>query len=88
MSLEIASVTLGTMLAAILTLSGWTLVTVHKLATDAAAREQHDAAQDQSLRENRARIVEVEGDVGDLKVKVGRLEERAGIPATVPVRRT
>lgn len=87
MSLEIASVILGSMLAAILGLSGWTLYTVHTLATGAAAREQHDAAQDQSIRENRARIMDVENDMGELKVKVGRLEERAGIPAAVSGRK-
>lgn len=70
-------VILGFILSVLVTMSGWTLYTVHGLATSSAAREVKDHAQDQQLAEDRARIIDVEADVSDLKTKVAVLEDRS-----------
>lgn len=78
MTIDFASIIIGLLLAVLTGLSGWTLYTVHGLATAAAAREQKDAAQDQSLREDRARIMQAEENINDLDRRVIRLETRRG----------
>lgn len=70
---------IGAMLSALLGISAWTLHTVHKLAKVSAAREEKDAAQDQQIRENRARIMDIEEDVSGLQVDVAKLKERTGV---------
>jgi hypothetical protein len=74
--------TLETLLAvlntAVLGLSGWTLYTVHGLAKLAAAQRVKDEAQDATLDEDRARIIDVERDVAVLKTDVAVLKERRG----------
>jgi hypothetical protein len=59
---------------ALLGLSTWTLYTVHGLSTQAAARDEKDKAQDARIDENRARIIDVEGDVSDLKIDLARVK--------------
>jgi hypothetical protein len=66
-------VILGTMLAAVLTMSGWTLFTVHGLSNASAAREEKDKAQDDKITENRARIIRAEEEINRLQVDVAKL---------------
>ena len=58
---------------AVLGLSGWTLYTVHRIETKAAARDEHAKGQDMRIDENRARIIACEDDVKDLQISVARI---------------
>lgn len=59
---------LNTVLISILLgLSAWTLYTLHNLAKSAAVSEERG-------KENRSRIIQLEGNVGELKVDFAHLK--------------
>ena len=76
MSSEIIKVLFGGMLTVILTMSTWTLVTVHGLAKTAAAAEEKEKAQDSALKEDRARIMAAESNITDLQLDIVALSGR------------
>lgn len=74
-----ADIILGALLSAVVAMSGWTLYTVHRLATRQAANDEKEQAQDATLHEDRARIIENEGKISDLQQRMVRVEDRMGI---------
>lgn len=71
-----ATTVIGTLLAILIALSGWTLATVHSLATANAARDEKDKAQDVRIDENRSRIIDAEDKLGDLQVELAALHRK------------
>lgn len=67
---------LAVLISILIGLSGWILYTVHGLAVSNATREAKSEAQDDTLREDRARIMQVEEDVAILQVDVATLKAK------------
>lgn len=56
------------LMTVLLGLSGWTLYTLHGLAKNSAAMEEKEKAQDEQIKQVRARVINVEEDVKNLQL--------------------
>jgi cell division protein FtsB len=65
---------LAILISILIGLSSWTLYTVHGLAVRNAARDEKEKAQDQTLEEDRARIIDLERDVRDLQLDMAAID--------------
>jgi cell division protein FtsB len=61
------------LMTVLLGLSGWTLYTLHGLSNQAAGAVEKEKAQDEQIKQVRARVINVERDVRDLELQVAPL---------------